>query len=144
MAVVSGQRKIVDTPSNRQLNAVLVVSQMVTHTYKITSNEKIFNHKYDRFLDKLLDNATDIQTLCVEANNVFVNDRSDFIIRMKLQEQAIRKCKTMLTHVSTARYLYKLRGKKAKYWSDLVFQSLNYVKNWHKGDYDRYMKNFKN
>lgn len=41
MAVVSGQRKIADTPSNRQLNAVLVVSQMVTHTYKITSNEKI-------------------------------------------------------------------------------------------------------
>lgn len=86
MAVVSGQRKIADTPSNRQLNAVLVVSQMVTHTYKITSNEKIFNHKYDRFLDKLLDNATDIQTLCVEANNVFVNDRSDFVLRMKLQE----------------------------------------------------------
>lgn len=143
MSVVSGQRKVADTPSNRQLNAVLIVQQMVTHTYKITSNEKIFNHKYDRFLDKLLDNATDIQTLCVEANNVFVNDKSDFILRMKLQEQAIRKCKTMLTHVSTARYLYKLRGKKAKYWSSLVNQSLNYIKVWHSSDRERYSKRFK-
>lgn len=138
MAVISGQRRIADTPQNKQLDALIDVKEMVDHTYKITANEKIFFHKYDRFLNKILNTTTDILVHCVDANNIYVTDRYNYVLRMKLQEQAIRELKRMLSYISTARYLYHLRGNKAEHWSKLVEKSLKQVIKWHKADLERY------
>lgn len=141
MSVNAGQRKIADTPANRQLYALSAVSQLVDHTLNICSNEKIFDPKFNEVLmNDVLRTVKDIYIHCIDANNIYVKNIKDFEIRNDLQKAAIRECKRMLALISLCRRLYHLRNKKVTYWSEMTIKTRNYLNKWHESDVQRYKK----
>ena len=52
MAVNVGQRNVKDTPQNRGLISLNKALNLSVHTIKICSNPKVFDEKYQKFVDK--------------------------------------------------------------------------------------------
>ena len=74
MAVNVGQRNVPDTPQYRGLKANELALKLSIHTIKITSNPKVFDDKYQKVIDKIVDCAVNIQMSSWTANNIRVGD----------------------------------------------------------------------
>ena len=144
MSVNAGERRVPDTPQNRQLDACWFARDAALHTLDVCSNEKIFVPRFQKLTDKILDLAIDIYMDVWEANNIWMDseapDPDDWEDRSKLQKGAARKCRKLLALISLARGKFHLRGKKVNYWSGKVVKAMRSIQKWHESDVRRYQK----
>lgn len=142
MAVKTGERNVPDTPQNRQLEVAWEARELALYTIQICNNKNIFLPEYQSSLtDDIIRTAKDIYIHVWTANNIRVtnSERKElFAYRNKLQRQAILDCNNLLALIGLARPLFHLKGKKAKYWSEKVIKTRNYIKRWKESDQDRY------
>lgn len=125
------------TPNEEILDAIILARKLAIHTIKICSNENVFDPKYRLAItDEIIRTATDIYADAQEANNVWVGkDPEAWHKRRVLQDEALSKCKRLLALITLAREIFRLRGKKVNYWSELTVDTKDKIKAW--SDYDR-------
>ena len=142
MAVKVGERNVPDTPQNRQLDAAWHAMELADYTLKICTNENIFLPEYRDFLtNDIVQLAKDIYFDVWKANNIRVEGKRKeelYAWRERLQRQAVLNCKALLAHISLARRVFHLKGKRVNYWSGMVIETRNYINKWREGDRERY------
>lgn len=132
MAVNAGQRNVPDTPQNRQLDAVVKAKELALHTVKICKNKKIFTEEYQNALTNDITRcAIDIYLAASRGNNVYVRKGNGrWKERVEHQSIAIQKCNDMLCYINLSRSTFHLRGKKVRYWSQLVLETRALLIRW--------------
>lgn len=140
MSVNVGQRNVPDTPQHRQLEACQKAMELALHTIKICNNKNIFLLEYQHALtDSIIQCATDIYVSTWNGNNVFVQaDNGRWEEREKLQLHAALKCNELLALINIARRLFHLKGKKVKYWSQMVIETRQMIRKWHEANKKQY------
>lgn len=139
MAVNVGQRNVPNTPQYRGLKANELALNLSIHTIKITSNPKVFDDKYQKIIDKIVDCAVNIQMSSWTANNIRVgDDHEKKVMRLKYQTKAIIYCNNLLAYINIAQRLFHLRAKKVAYWISLVLETRNMIGSWNRSDKKRY------
>jgi hypothetical protein len=138
MAVNVGQRNVKDTPQNRGLISLNKALNLSVHTIKICSNPKVFDEKYQKFIDKLVDCATNIFMSANTANNIRVTDEESKKTRLALEHKAIIYCNNLLSYINIAQRLFHLRGKKVGYWVGMTLDTRTLLGKWYKADKRRY------
>lgn len=132
MAVNVGQRNVPDTPQNRQLDACQRAKELALHTIKICKNKKIFTEEYQEALtNDIIRCAKDIYLVAMRGNRVYVRKGNGrWKERVEYQTIAIEKCNDMLGYIDLARSLFHLKGKKVRYWSQMVLDTRALVIKW--------------
>ncbi len=140
MSVNVGQRHVPDTPGVKSLYACDKAMELALHTMKICKNENIFLPEYKGVItDDILKTAKDIFMDAWMANNVKVDKSTEkWKIRRTLQERSAQGCTKLLALIGMARRLFHLRGKKVKYWSQLVIDTRGLLRKWQEADLKRY------
>ena len=118
--------------------AVDKARELATHTIVICSNEKIFEPKYSKITQKIIDVSLSIYENAWTANNVLVKNADDWMSRRKFQLIAAAKCNSLLALIQLSKRLYHLRSKKVKYWSKLAIETRGLIRKWHEADQERY------
>lgn len=140
MSVVAGKRNVAPTPANKMFYAVDEAKGLAVHTIEVTANTKIFDLRYNRVTQTIVNTAIEIYSCAWEANNVLVKTSEDWQERRRLQLMAARKCNTLLCQIELAKPLYHLRAKKARYWTEKTMTVRKLLRAWHDADQERYGK----
>ena len=132
MSVNAGDRNVPDTPQNRQLDAVCKAEELALHTIKITKNKNIFTEEYQEALtNDIIRCSKDIYLLARRGNNVYVKKgNGKWAKRVEYQSAAIDKCNDLIGLIQLARKLFKLRGRKARHWSQLTIDTRSLIIKW--------------
>lgn len=125
--------------SEGQLTVLVKANELATHTIKICSNEKNFPKHYRWCItNKIVDSALDINNYITMANAVFVTDKNDVALRKQFQTKAIAASYALLSMMDIAYRTFGIESKKIEYWTGLVIEVQNYLRNWKKSDAERY------
>lgn len=125
--------------SEGQLTVLVKANELATHTIKICSNEKNFPKHYRWCItNKIVDSALDINNYITMANAVFVTDKNDVALRKQFQTKAIAASYALLSMMDIAYRTFGIESKKIEYWTGLVIELQNYLRNWKKSDAERY------
>lgn len=125
--------------SEGQLTVLVKANELATHTIKICSNEKNFPKHYRWCItNKIVDSALDINNYITMANAVFVTDKNDVALRKQFQTKAIATSYALLSMMDIAYRTFGIESKKIEYWTGLVIEVQNYLRNWKKSDAERY------
>lgn len=139
MAVPVGQRNVADTPATRYLVAGEMARTLALHSIRLSMNERVFTPQLrDVFTMDMVNSAKRIVICTYRANAIRVENADDWKRREALQREAIARCSDMLCYVSMARALFHIRGKKIVFWTKLVIETQDKLKNWHEKDRQRY------
>lgn len=126
--------------SEGQLTVLVKANELATHTIKICSNEKNFPKHYRWCItNKIVDSALDINNYITMANAVFVTDKNDVALRKQFQTKAIAASYALLSMMDIAYRTFGIESKKIEYWTGLVIEVQNYLRNWKKSDAERYI-----
>lgn len=125
--------------SEGQLTVLVKANELATHTIKICSNEKNFPKHYRWCItNKIVDSALDINNYITMANAVFVTDKNDVALRKQFQTKAIAASYALLSMMDIAYRTFGIESKKIEYWTGLVIEVQNYLRNRKKSDAERY------
>lgn len=140
MAVNAGERNVPDTPQNRQLDACEKTMELALHTIQICENKKIFTVEYQEALtNDIIKCAKDIYVLAWRANNIYTTvENGRWPDRERLQLLSISKCNELIALINIARRLFHLKGKKVRYWTELVVDARAMLRKWHDANADQY------
>ena len=113
---------------------------LTNHTMKITDNPRRFPKKYRfTFVNRMQNISLDIYELINTANELNTNDEEALKERLKLQNLAITKCKTLLFLITL--YLENenigIDDRQAEYWARYVLNVKNMAVSWHMKDKQR-------
>ena len=92
---------------------------------------------------KIVDAAVEISRLINMANSVYVNPESehwkaDWELRRGYQVQALAQTYSLLTMMDIAYRTFGIEGSKMDYWTGLVINVQNLLRNWKRSDENRY------
>ena len=133
MSVPVGQR------SKSPLEVQVKADELVTHTIRIMSNDKVFDPKYSALSDRVINAAVDALVCLGEANDIMVNgDPELWATRRDLQREACRKLLTLRVLIRICRSTYHLRKRKYEYWTGLAWDTLSLARKWRDSDAKRY------
>ena len=133
MAVRASER----SPST--LDVQMRCEELVLHTIKICSNERIFDPKYSFFTEKIIETAVGVGEKLWKANGIRVgNDFDKWDIRHNLQAEACMELDYFLYLICLARTLYHLRSGKYRYWVKLARETRDLARAWRDSDSRRY------
>lgn len=110
---------------------------LVKHTITITENSRRFPKKYRfTFVNRMQNLTLDIYELINTANELNTNDKDALKERLKLQNTAITKCKTMLFLINLCleNQNISLNHKQAEYWARYATNVKNMTISWHNKD----------
>ena len=141
MAVNVGMRNVPDTPANQQLDALDSALDLVLHTLKICKNKKIFTDEYEECITKdIIQCAKDIYIYAWDANNVYVRDnyRDRWEDRERKQLTAISRCNRLFALTNIARRAFHLKGRKVRYWQQLIGKTRMLLSKWHQSNKKQY------
>ena len=140
MAVNAGERNVPDTPQNRQFDACEKTMELALHTIQICKNKKIFTVEYQEALtNDIIRCAKDIYVLAWRANNIYTTvENGRWPDRERLQQLSISKCNELIALINIARRLFHLKGKKVRYWTELVVDAKTMLRKWHDANADQY------
>ena len=74
------------------------------------------------------------------ANSVFVRDEADYILRKRYQTQALAETYALLSMVDIAYRTYSLETARVEYWTRLIYDVQNLVRNWRKVEIEKHDK----
>lgn len=122
---------------NNEFLLLVKAKDLAKYTIKITDNPKRFPKKYRfTFVNRMQDMVLDIYELINTANELNANDKQALTERLRLQNQAITKCKTMLFLIDLCleNESISLNNRQAEIWSKYVCNVKNMTINWHVKD----------
>lgn len=123
--------------SNNEFLLLVKAKDLVKYTMKVTDNPKRFPKKYRfTFVDRIQNMVLDIYELINMANELNTNNEQALTERLKLQNQAITKCKTMLFLIDLCleNENVGIDFRQAEVWSRHVTNVKNMAINWHARD----------
>lgn len=133
MAVVKSKR------SEGHLTVLVKANELAMHTIKVCSNEKNFPKHYRWCItSKIVEAALDINNNITMANAVYVSDKNDYDLRKKFQNKAIASSYALLSMMDIAYRTFGIKSDSIEYWTGLVIEVQNYLRNWKKSDAERY------
>lgn len=104
---------------------------MYNHTTTVIANPKIFDRTYQSLIDRIDNEASMIYHMCRTANEDLDNrNREEAMRRIEMQEEAVERCLWLKTDIRLAQKKFHLRASKAAYWTGLVNDALEAIKNW--------------
>lgn len=113
---------------------------LANHTIKITDNPRRFPKKYRfTFVNRMQNISLDIYELINTANELNTNDEEALKERLKLQNLAITKCKTLLFLITLCleNENIGIDDRRAEYWARYVLNVKNMAVSWHMKDKQR-------
>lgn len=114
--------------------------ELAQYTFKMTDNQKRFPKKYRfTFVNRMQEMTLDIYELINTANELNINNPEALKERLKLQNKAITKCKTLLFLITLCLEEEKiaLSGRQAEVWAKYVLNVKNMAVRWHQKDKER-------
>ena len=112
-----------------KLEVITKANELATHTIHICSNESCFPKRYRWCITaKIVDAAVEISRLINMANSVYVNPESE----------ALAQTYSLLTMMDIAYRTFGIEGSKMDYWTGLVINVQNLLRNWKRSDENRY------
>ena len=133
MSVVQSKR------GEGQLLVFTKASELATYTIRICSNEKNFPKHYRWCLtSKIVDAAIEIANNANMANSVYVKDKADFVLRKQYQTKALAATYALLNMMDISYRTFGIDSDRMEYWTKLVYEVQNMLRNWRKSDIERY------
>lgn len=124
-----------------KLVAVTKSRELAEYTLKICANEKTFPKRYRWCLTaKIVDSAMNINNGVNMANSVFVRDDADFLLRKQYQTRALAETYALLSMVDIAYRTYSLETARVEYWTRLIYDVQNIIRNWRKAEIEKHDK----
>ena len=135
MAVVKSKR------GENELDVITKSRELAVYTVKVCTNEKNFPKRYRWCVtNKIVESATEIHRNIRKANEVFVKDNSDYLLRKKYQNKALAEIGGLLGDMDIAFELYGVDDKRMFHWTGLVINVQVLLRNWKKSDDKRFNK----
>lgn len=133
MSVVKSKR------GEGQLLVITKSNELATYTIRICSNEKNFPKHYRWCItNKIVDSAIDISNNANMANSIFVKDSSDYSLRKQFQTKALASTYALLNMMDISFRTFGIEKSRMEYWTKLVMEVQNMLRNWRKADIERY------
>ena len=133
MSVPEGKR------TKSKFEVIVKARNIVAHTIKITSNEKVFSKRYRwSFTGKLVDETVDMYKNLFFANSVRVVTKEDKILRRQYQVKALAQTYSILAMIQIAYDLFGLSTDRVKYWTELLMEEQKLIRDWRDSDSSRY------
>ena len=124
-----------------KLVAVTKSRELAEYTLKICANEKTFPKRYRWCLTaKIVDSAMNINNGVNMANSVFVRDDADYLLRKQYQTRALAETYALLSMVDIAYRTYSLETARVEYWTRLIYDVQNIIRNWRKAEIEKHDK----
>ena len=124
-----------------KLVAVTKSRELAEYTLKICANEKTFPKRYRWCLTaKIVDSAMNINNGVNMANSVFVRDDADYLLRKQYQTRALAETCALLSMVDIAYRTYSLETARVEYWTRLIYDVQNIIRNWRKAEIEKHDK----
>lgn len=123
--------------NNNEFLLLVKAKDLAKYTINITDNPKKFPKKYRfTFVNRMQDMVLDIYELINTANELNTNDKQTLTERLRLQNQAITKCKTMLFLIDLCleNESIGIDCRQVEVWSRHVANVKNMAINWHTRD----------
>lgn len=123
--------------SDKDFKLLVKAKDLANYTLKITDNAKRFPKKYRfTFVNRMQNLSLDIYELINTANELNTNDKIGLEQRLRLQNQAITKCKTLLFLINLCYKNEKiaLNERQAIAWAKYVVNVKNMTIKWHNQD----------
>ena len=125
--------------SESKLEVQEKAEKLVSHTVHIMSNPKVFDPRYSRFHDRIVDCAVSVGQCLWEANGIRVEkDPAKYRLRRGLQDEAIRSINNMFYLMAVARRLDHLRSRKYSHWVEMTRTVKELAVAWRDSDARRY------
>ena len=135
MSVVKSKQSV------SKLVAVTKSRELAEYTLKICANEKTFPKRYRWCLTaKIVESAMNINNGVNMANSVFVRDDADFLLRKQYQTRALAETFALLSMVDIAYRTYSLETARVEYWTRLIYDVQNIIRNWRKAEIEKHDK----
>ncbi len=125
---------------DRDFLLLVKAKDLAKYTINMTENNKRFPKKYRfTFVNRMQDLSLDIYELINEANELNTNDPEALRERLKLQNLAITKCKTLLFLISLCleNKNIALNDRQAQAWAKYVLNVKNMAVSWHNKDKEK-------
>lgn len=133
MSVVVGKR------SQGKLRVLNDASDVVRYTLSSVKNEKVFPKSYRWLLSqKIADEAVDAYALIRRANAVNVKNAKDYEYRRNQQLRAYAHLEALLGLIDIAFNVLNIEARRVEFWTGLILQTENSLKNWARSDKTRY------
>jgi len=135
MSVVQSKR------GEGQLVVITKANALASYTIKICSNEKHFPKHYRWCItNKIVDAALEINNNANMANSIFVTSDSDYQTRKQYQNKALANTYSLLSMIDIAYRTFGIEVDRVQYWTGLVIEVQNLLRNWRKSDNERYKR----
>jgi len=122
-----------------KLVVVTKARELAEYTLKICANEKTFPKRYRWCMTaKIVEAAMNINNGVNMANSVFVYDDADYMLRKQYQTRALAETYALLSMVDIAYRLYGLETARVEFWTRLIYDVQNLLRNWRKAERERY------
>jgi hypothetical protein len=123
-----------------ELEVVTKANELCNYTIHICSNEKCFPKRYRWCItSKIVDAAVDIARYVNMANSIYVgNDPEMWKLRKSYQVKGLASTYSLLTMMDIAYRAFGIEGSRMDYWTGLVLDVQNLLRNWKKSDEQRY------
>ena len=133
MSVVASKR------SEGKLLVLTKANELAVYTIRICSNERNFPKHYRWCITaKIVDAAMDISNYANMANSVYVDKPEDYAIRRQYQTRAMAATYSLLNMIDIAYRTFGIEHDRIEYWTRLVNNVQNLLRNWRRGDAERY------
>lgn len=136
----------VNERSHGKLEAYFKAFELATYTLKITANKKVFTVEYqEQLTDLIIKAALEVYLMVGDANDLIVKtekDHKNFLDRIDLQKQAVKKCSDLNKLILLAKPIFHLSSKRVKYWVGLTNETKSLIKAWCNSDYKRFSSLF--
>ena len=124
-----------------KLVAVTKARELAEYTLKICANEKTFPKRYRWCLTaKIVESAMNINNGVNMANSVFIRDEADYMLRKQYQTRALAETYALLSMVDIAYRTYSLETARVEYWTRLIYDVQNLIRNWRKAEIEKHDK----
>ena len=136
MSVVLNKR------SEGKLKVLTKANELATYTIKICSNEKHFPKRYRWCItNKIVDTVIDINNFTYMANAIYVKGEAEFALRKQFQTRALAATYSLLGMIDIAYRTFGIESSRIEYWTRLIVDVQTLIRNWRKGDADRFNNN---
>lgn len=132
MSVVKSHRE------ETELTVITKANELTAYTIKICSNEENFPKRYRWCItSKIVESAVDIGNNIIKANSIYIRSEDDLAMRRKYQQEAMSETQVLLNMINIAYNTFGIKSNRVEYWTQLVVNVQNLLRNWRKSDSNR-------
>ena len=135
MAVVKSKR------GESELDIITKARELAVYTIKICTNEKNFPKRYRWCVtNEIVKSVVMINSDIRRANEVFVKDDADYLLRKDFQSKAMSEIGALLGNMDIVYELFGVESKRIQHWTGLIIDVQILLRNWKKSDTRRFNK----